>query len=307
MDSNPSAPLEELARHAMEVAVGDFESAKKIHELTKPGRNSKEFRAVAEAFGMMAVKVEAREFGLEQALKQIQKKNAALQEAARVRSEFGMTAIFIVITLCLYSIALALVQNLPQLTPETRKWTIEAISFAFLLLQLGMVVIFISTHKPAPASYGWTLHHWKRSVAESLALSILAFIWMLGVKWMLLFYFPASEQKALVDWGYWGGWVTVTSYLFVAPMQELIARGFLQTSIENFLTGRHRESIAILLTAAQFGVVHLHFSFKAGILATISGLYFGVIFARQRSLLGPALCHYIVGTLAFGPLRLLDK
>ena len=307
MSSYPEPPLTELANVATGVAEGDFDSARRIFEFTRPGAYSPEFRAVAEAFGMMAVKVEAREFGLERALEEIRKKNADLQEAAQTRAQFGMMATFIVITLCLYSTALSFFENIVKVDLNQRRTVIEIISFGFLILQIAMAIMYISKHKPDLAYYGWTLRNWKRSLFESFVLCAGMLFVMLGLKWLLIRYQPESHAAPLADWSYWGGWVTVLSYLFVAPMQELIARGFLQTSMENFLTGRHRTAIAIVLTAAQFGVVHLHFSFSTGIIAMISGLLFGALFARQRTLLGASLTHFILGTLAFGPLRLIGK
>lgn len=297
----------DLAEIATGVAEGDYASVKRVFEFTKPGSYSPEFQAVAEALGMMAVKVEAREFGLERALEEIRRKNSDLQKASRIREEFGMMATFIVITLCLYSLALAFMQDVQQIDINDRRAVIESISFGFLVLQIGMAILYIFKHKPNLADYGCTIRNWRRVMTEAVGVCVLGFLAMMGLKWLLIQYKPDSFSYPLVDWGYWGGWVTVTSYLFVAPMQELIARGFLQNSIENFLTGKHRTTIAIALTAAQFGVVHLHFSFGVGIMAMLSGLLFGAIYARQRTLLGASISHYILGTLAFGPLHLLGK
>jgi len=160
-------------------------------------------------------------------------------------------------------------------------------------------------HRPRPADYGWTLGNWRRSISESLGITALTLVAMVGLKAMLIRYTAHFRGAPLIEWGYWGGWATVISYFFVAPAQELLGRGFLQNSIEKFLTGRHRTLLAIVLTAVQFGVVHLHFSFATGALAMASGILFGAMFARQRTLLGVSMSHFLLGTLAFGPLRLL--
>ncbi len=305
MDSPIEGPLAELTSAAMEVAEGNYDSAKRIYELTRPGTSRPEIEAAAEAFGMMAVKVEAREFRLERALGEIIRKNAELEEASRIRVEFGTMASFIVIVLSLYAIALSFMQNVVKLDINLRRASVEAISFGFLVLQIGLAVAFMMKHKPRPEDYGWTMKNWQRSLAESLVITAAAFGLMVGVKALLVHFRPEDYQAPLVDWTYWGGWATVTSYFFVAPAQELIGRGFLQSSIERFLTGPRRTMIAIVLTSVQFGVVHLHFSFWTGMVAMVSGLLFGAMYARQRSLLGVSISHFILGTLAFGPLRLL--
>ena len=299
------SPLQELVAAAAQVAEGDFDAAKRIFALTRPGFGPPDIAALAEAFGMMVVSVEAREIRLERVLEEIRHKNAELEAAARTRAEFGTMATFIVIVLCLYTMALAFMENVVKLDVNLRSSLVETINFGFLVLQIGMVLVFVWRHKPKPEDYGWSLLGWKRSLSESMVFCGAAFAAMVGVKWLVARHSPEMAAHPLVDWSYWGGWATVLSYLFVAPAQELIGRGFLQNSIENFLTGPRRRMMAILLTSVQFGVVHLHFSFSTGVIAMLSSILFGVMFARQRTLLGVSLSHFILGSLAFGPLRLL--
>src|SRR5262249_2963287 len=148
----------------------------------------------------------------------------------------------------------------------------------FLVLQIGLAILFVMKHRPRPVDYGWTLHNWQRAVSESLVITCGGFAIMVGIKTLVIRHAPEFYGTPLIDWSYWRGWPAVTSYLFVAPAQELIGRGFLQNSIERFLTGRHRSLLAVVLTALQFGVVHLHFSFWTGVVAMVSGLLFGTMF-----------------------------
>jgi len=113
-------PLAELASAASEVAEGDYSSARRIFEFTRPGPYPPQIQEVAEAFGMMAVKVEAREFRLERALAEIRRQNETIEEASRVRAEFGTMASFIVIVLSLYTMALSFMQNVVKLDINLR-------------------------------------------------------------------------------------------------------------------------------------------------------------------------------------------
>lgn len=306
MRSRMEVSLAQLAAAAGEVAEGNFESAKKIFEFTRPGSSEPEIEAVAEAFGMMAVKVEAREFRIDRALAEIIRKNAQLEEASQIRAEFGTMASFIIIVLSLYTMSLSFMQNVVGMNLSLRRLSVEAISFGFLLLQIGLVVFFVMKHKPRPADYGWTLANWRSCLSESLLVTAGAFAVMIGFKALLVRYTAEFRNQPILDWTYWGGgWATVVAYSFVAPAQEMIGRGFLQNSIEKFLTGRKRTLIAVALTSALFGVVHLHFSFATGIATMAAGLIFGALYARQRALLGVSISHFVLGILAFGPLRLL--
>jgi membrane protease YdiL (CAAX protease family) len=298
-------PLGQLAAAANKVAEGDYQSAKEIYAFTKPGAHSEDVQNLAEAIGMMAVKVEAREFRLERALEEIRRTNVALLEASQTRAEFGTMASFIIIVLSLYTISLAFMQNVIKLDINLRRTSVEGISFGFLVLQIAMALAFTMKHRPKPYAYGWTMRNWKKSLLESAGWSVAVLAVLVCIKLVLIRMAPTEHQYPVFDWGYWGGWMSVVMYLFVAPSQELVGRGFLQNSIEKFLTGKTRTWLAIVLTSVQFGVVHLHFSFATGIIAMLSGLLFGTMFARQRTLVGVSVAHFVLGTMAFGPLRLM--
>ncbi len=70
-----------LIKVAEDVSRGDFGSYDEIFELTKTGKYPEPIARLAEAFGMMIVKVEARELKLEQTIEFLQKAQAELAEA----------------------------------------------------------------------------------------------------------------------------------------------------------------------------------------------------------------------------------
>jgi len=76
-------PLVDLAR---KVAGGDYRHADDLLELTRPGKYPPAIGELAEAFGMMLVQVEAREFHLEQIIEELASKNKVLEATlAKVR------------------------------------------------------------------------------------------------------------------------------------------------------------------------------------------------------------------------------
>jgi transcriptional regulator with PAS, ATPase and Fis domain len=64
-----------------EIAVGRYKKAKELFDLTKEGEHSALVRRIAEAFGMMLVKVEAREYHLEEINKKLRKAQVELAAA----------------------------------------------------------------------------------------------------------------------------------------------------------------------------------------------------------------------------------
>src|SRR5262249_40553218 len=84
-----------------------------------------------------------------------------------------------------------------------------------------------------------------------------------------------------------------------ALVQELIVRCALQASLEDFLIGRGRVTTAIFVSALMFSVNHLHMSFLFAALAFLPGIFWGILFHRQRHILGVTLSHFAIGAFVF--------
>lgn len=87
-------------------------------------------------------------------------------------------------------------------------------------------------------------------------------------------------------------------YLVHSFIQELVARGFLQTAFQRFLDDE-RGIKSVLLTSSLFGLFHLHFGFTAVILTLVSGVVFGLFYLRNRNIAGVTLLHFMAGGCAF--------
>ncbi len=73
----------QLARLAHALSEGDYSRVDELFHMTQAGRFPPEVTELAEAFGMMAVKVEAREYSLEEKNAALRQKNEELAEALR--------------------------------------------------------------------------------------------------------------------------------------------------------------------------------------------------------------------------------
>lgn len=87
-------------------------------------------------------------------------------------------------------------------------------------------------------------------------------------------------------------------FLFIALLEELFFRGFLQNLFDDLLHSRWRSQ---LLTSCIFGLFHiLHAPFpnwRYVILASIAGWFYGAAFRESGTLLGSALVHAAVDTV----------
>ena len=75
--------LEHLMKLAEQVSRGRYGKPEGIFELTKAGTYPERIVELAESFGMMIVKVEAREFQLQQTIEDLKKANRELDAARK--------------------------------------------------------------------------------------------------------------------------------------------------------------------------------------------------------------------------------
>jgi len=71
--------LKDLVELSQQVARGDYSRAGELFELTQAGQTSAAIEELAEAFGMMMVQVEGREFRLEQLIEELKDTNMRLE------------------------------------------------------------------------------------------------------------------------------------------------------------------------------------------------------------------------------------
>ncbi len=97
-------------------------------------------------------------------------------------------------------------------------------------------------------------------------------------------------------------------YSLLVPFQEFLSRGAIQGPLYEFFTGsdRRRWFWAIVVSNTLFGVTHLHLTINYGVAAFTGGVLWGVLYARQRSLVGPVISHVIVGVYALYVLGFAD-
>ncbi|MCE5280963.1 MAG: hypothetical protein LLG93_02580 [Deltaproteobacteria bacterium] len=86
-----SALLKKLTHLAKQISRGNYTRAKKIFELTKASTYPRPITELAEAFGMMLVKVESREFKLEQLVEDLGVSCKKLTSAQRTLRAFNRT------------------------------------------------------------------------------------------------------------------------------------------------------------------------------------------------------------------------
>lgn len=304
MSPEEASHFSKLAAAGQEVIRGNYRAASQIFNLTREGQCPEDIGELAEVFGFMTVKVEAREHALERTLAELRQRNDELREAAELRSEFSKLFMGTIILLCCYSMMVTYLRDILHVM-NPRAAATQLVNLGLFVMLGGSMAWFLNRHHYPMAAFGLTWKNWKRSLAESLLVSIPALAALIAFKACLVRFDATYQGQPILNLQHWGAWQLWAIYPLVATAQELSTRGFLQTVIERVLQGRGRTLLAILLGAAEFAVVHLHYSFELGVLAFFGGVLFGCLYARHRNILGITLAHYILGQCIFGPLDLV--
>ncbi len=87
-------------------------------------------------------------------------------------------------------------------------------------------------------------------------------------------------------------------FLFVALLEELFFRGFLQTLISNSLQSPRWAQVLVSCLFGLFHILHAPFpNWRYVLLATVAGWFYGAAFIKSGNLTGSALTHAMVDTV----------
>ena len=225
-------------------------------------------------------------------------------EEYRLRVAFGTLFTNVIVMVFLYTSALGLLR---QFSASGGSSTLT--TSGLLVLMTAGAAWAMKTSGFPPATFGFTLHNWRRALWESLAWSAAFCALICGAKAALLYSNPAySPLPMFSPWVSPDGMVaTVIAYglyTLLSPMQEFVARGMLQGSLQKMLTGRHAGWRAILVANAIFSISHQHLGLAYALAVFIPGMFWGWLYRRHGSLLGVSVSHVLIGLWGTGVLDL---
>jgi CRP-like cAMP-binding protein len=218
---------------------------------------------------------------------------------AQKRVEMGRFMSRVLIGTCLYMFALVLMQPLKALVPDSTVFSaIILVGFAFgLFLNIRTSMFPIS-------AYGFKLSGWRPALREALLFSLPFLVLIVALKWMLLQTSPALVGHSLFDFyrpaglGIGGTLAVVAAYALFVPVQEMVARSGIQSSMMMFLRPKHRVPMSIFMSALLFSSTHLHTSFQFAALVFPMGLFWGWLYSRHPTLVGVVCSHLLIGIWA---------
>lgn len=209
---------------------------------------------------------------------------------------------FLFLILIILSSWVFIVNLLARYAAELQFHTLISIPIIIAIIIVSIRHIKTSLYKIS--FFGLTLKNWKRNFVESVLFTIPFLILFVIIKWALITYVPAFENLGLIRREFIKSSSPIAPsiqilipflYITFIALQELIARGVLQSSIKAALSGKHTTFWSIILASLVFASFHAHISPDFAAAAFLCGLFWGWIYARQGSLVGPTVSHTLIG------------
>jgi CRP-like cAMP-binding protein len=227
----------------------------------------------------------------------------SLNEKLRIMQAYtqvSKTIIHMFILIALWFNASKLIDLFPLHKP-----ILDPIFTATLVLLFGASTIYVIKSSGYPLSfYGLTLQKWGRHIFDAALYTIPILIFITFLKWILVA--NVEMFKGIPIFSSRPADLTVHEaillgviYLLFIPVQELVARGFLQSCLRNFFQGPDRVFMAILTSNLLFEIVHTVKNFWFAVGTFFLGIYWGILFEQQKSLVGVCVSHMIVGGFFF--------
>ncbi len=225
-------------------------------------------------------------------------------DQSKKRVAIGILMVSMFYVLSLYALSLSTLTALKQYLPNT-----TAISLA--LIVIVATVLFLSLKKSGYGlqHYGFTTKDWRPACKEAILFTIPFLIFILLLKWIFITFSANPGQAFFSPTGNFSNGtsfdiklylLTAMAYAFFCPLQEFIARGALQSSLQMFIGDdtTRQTWFAIILSNLVFAAAHSHTTITFALLVFIPGLFWGWLFSRHRNLISVSISHIMVGVWA---------
>jgi len=231
--------------------------------------------------------------------------NKLRDELARTSAiaKMGRFICYVLLLISFYMLALSGFVSLVN-NPYTNLFGSTSVIFIFS----AVLIVMMKHNQYSLHDCGVTLIGWQKSIAESVGYTSIFLAIITLLKWSLIHsnsrfsHFSMFDMQAIVPFEKIGspkfaiiyaGAVIV--YALFSILQEFISRGILQSSLMGFLHGKYKNTLSIIVTSGVFSAMHVHISAVLALVVFIPSVFWGWLYARQKTLLGPIISHIMVG------------
>jgi len=223
-------------------------------------------------------------------------------EEYKKRILLGTFLVMAIYMTAIYTLSLAFIQDLKKYLSTT-----TGISVIIVFMTVSVIAWQIKKYKLPLKMFGLTTENWQKNIIEAVAFSLVFIAGFTLLKWIIIRTLFRAQAMPLFDptsiflvhavfsWRVY--FFSLVFYIIFVPLQEFIVRGTLQSTFYHYMAGseRKRTWTAILISNLLFAIVHLHPSPFLPFLVFIPGLFWGWLFARQKSLIGVSISHILIG------------
>ncbi|HMJ70387.1 MAG TPA: cyclic nucleotide-binding domain-containing protein [Cyclobacteriaceae bacterium] len=223
---------------------------------------------------------------------QVQALNAELQNSIR-NAKANLFFSYVIGLLCVYNLTIHLITNLYLDVDRA-----SMISAIIIIIFCAVLVLMIRQTKLPIHIFGLTTKNWKPAVNESMLWSAVVIAAIGATKWTLIQTVPRYSHLPLIDFDFSRQHLAFNFLLYGlhSPVQEFIARGVLQGSLQHFFTGKNAVLRAVIVSNALFSATHVHLmNGLLGVIVFIPGLLWGWLYSRHENLIGVSISHILVG------------
>lgn len=223
----------------------------------------------------------------------LEQRNEELKKMSRIRTELASLFTSVVLLITGYTFILGILNNklIINYLPEQSSYFISRI------IEISTLIIVFKIVRNSSLSwkdFGLNFSGAKKSITESVVISLLIIGGLYLAKYGLIAACPDKlPDKRIIVWEYFD--YTYITYLVVAPLQEFITRGVVQTSLQRLLVGRHKVILSIIITSFLFGSLHVFSSIYLGLAAMITGWFWGWMYHRHKNIIGVSISHFLIG------------
>lgn len=213
-----------------------------------------------------------------------------------LKSKANLFFSYVIGLLCVYNLTLHFSTSLAQDVNGA-----SYISGVIIVIFSVVLFLMIRQSKLPLKNYGLTTKYWKLALKESLMWSGLIVLAMICAKWILINNVAKYQDLPLFDFDLTRKHLAFNFLLYGlhCPLQEFIARGVLQGSLQRFFSGKHVTVRAIVVSNALFSATHVHMlGGLLGIIVFVPGLFWGWLYTRHENLIGVSISHILIGSTA---------
>jgi len=228
----------------------------------------------------------------------LHRENERLQSRIRELMGHFLTNVFVI--LCAYALVAGSIAGVVR--NINTNILISASLLVGILVPAMLIVIKRGHH--SWDFFGLTATNWRPALGEAMAWTLPILVLVLAVK-RLIILDPAYSHLSLFS-GRMAQNPTHGPYLLqlciyvaLVPVQEFLARGILQGSLQEFLTGPHVVWKAILISNLLFSTLHVHVSPSFALGTFVPGIFWGWLYSRHRTLIGVIVSHILIGAWIF--------